>query len=231
MYQTQNDAQTDSDAAPRLDYTVKSSAYFAGVRRDFLDLLQRRPPGAVLELGCGFGETGAAALAEGLCRTYSGIEIATKAASVARENLTEVLEGDVERMALPWPESHFDAVLMSEVLEHLVNPWDVVDRIARHLKPGALVVASSPNVAQIRVIRGLLNDRWELTDSGLMDRTHLRWFTQRTYRRMFEDAGIRVDRVRPMAPPGRWGTLFNTVTFGKYRHLTMRQICIEGHRV
>ncbi len=189
------------------------------------------PPARYWNWAAGSGRLAPRRWQRGCAGTYAGIEIATKAAAVARENLTEVLEGDVERMTLPWSEDHFDAVLMSEVLEHLVNPWDVVERIARHLKPGALVVASSPNVAQIRVIRGLLNDRWDLADSGLMDHTHLRWFTQRSYCRMFEDAGIRVDRVRPMAPPGRWGTLFNAVTFGKYRYLTMRQICIEGHKV
>jgi len=69
-------------------------------------------------------------------------------------------------------------VLMSEVLEHLVNPWTLVKRLSEKLKPGALVLASSPNVAQIAILRGIIADRWELTEEGVMDRTHLRWFTQ-----------------------------------------------------
>lgn len=221
-----SDIPGSDQAAPAYDDKVDS--YFGGVRQDFVDLLPRNPQARVLEIGCGAGETGAAALRNGLCQSYHGVEIVPRAAELARTRLTEVLEGDVERMALPWPDQYFDAVLMSEVLEHLVDPWTVVKRVAAKLKPGALVVASSPNVAQIAVLRGLLADRWELTADGVMDRTHLRWFTQHSYRQMFEDAGIRVEQTSAMAPPGPVGTLFNLVTLNRFRHLTVRQIRIVG---
>lgn len=211
-------------------YESKTGTYFAGVRRDFLALLPPSGQADVLEIGCGFGETGAAALSAGLCRSYAGVELFPQAADVARTHLSEVLQGDVEHLDLPWPTRHFDAVLMSEVLEHLVDPWAVVKRIAHLMKPGAVVLASSPNVAQIRIVRDLLADRWDLADSGVMDRTHLRWFTQGTYRRMFEEAGIRVERVYPLSPPGPLGRIFNAVTLNRYHHLTMRQICLVGRK-
>ncbi len=209
-------------------YDEKNAAYFGGVRRDFLELLPQGGVDNVLEIGCGAGETGAAALAAGLARAYVGVEIAPQAAALARTRLTELHEGDVERMELTWPDRHFDAVLMSEVLEHLVDPWSVVKRVASKLRPGALVLASSPNVAQFAILRGLLANRWDLTEVGVMDRTHLRWFTESTYRQMFEDAGIRVERSYAMAPPGPFGSIFNALTFNRLRHLTVRQICIVG---
>lgn len=212
-------------------YAGKSDGYFAGVRQDFLELLPKNGQSRVLEIGCGAGETGAVALAGGLCQEYSGVEIAHQAANVARTRLTEVLEGNVETLDLPWSDQHFDAVLMSEVLEHLVDPWSAVKRVASKLKPGALVLASSPNVAQMSVLRGLLADRWELTETGVMDRTHLRWFTQSSYRAMFEDAGISVHSVRPMARPGPGARAFNLLTLNRFRHLTVRQICIAGYKV
>jgi SAM-dependent methyltransferase len=211
-------------------YSEKSAEYFGGVRRDFLELLPKDGSFRVLEIGCGSGETGAAALSEGRCATYTGVEIAAQAAAAARSRLTEVIEGNVEQMELPWPDAHFDAVLMSEVLEHLVDPWAVVKRVSDKLKSGAVVLASSPNVAQIAVVKGLLANRWELTETGVMDRTHLRWFTQASYARMFEDAGIRIERVQPMAKPGPGSKLFNALTLGRLRHLTMRQICVQGHK-
>lgn len=218
--------ENSETAAPA--YEHKTGAYFGGVRSDFLALLQSEGVTNVLEIGCGTGDTGAAALALGLAQTYTAVEIAPQAAAVARTRLTEVLEGDVERMALPWSDHHFDAVLMSEVLEHLVDPWTLVKRVAEKLKPGAVVLASSPNVAQIAILRGIIADRWELTEEGVMDRTHLRWFTQASYREMFEDAGIRVERQLPLTQPGPVGKLFNLVTLGRLRHLTMSQICIVG---
>lgn len=228
---TQTNISAPNEESPsRHDYQDKDDGYFGGVRRDFLELLPQDGSANVLEIGCGSGETGAAAIREGRCATYAGIELAPQAAKVARSRLTEVFEGNVEHMDWPWPNAHFDAVLMSEVLEHLIDPWSVVKRVATVLKPNAAVLASSPNVSQMSVVKGLLADRWELTDTGVMDRTHLRWFTQSTYVRMFEQANILVDSVGPMAAPGPGSKLFNAITFGRFRHLTMRQICIVGRK-
>jgi 2-polyprenyl-3-methyl-5-hydroxy-6-metoxy-1,4-benzoquinol methylase len=219
---------TASDKAPDRAYIGKTDQYFAGVRQDFLDSLPTVPGLRILEVGCGFGETGRAALETGRAAEYVGVELFEKAAEIARKHLTKVVAGDVETVDLPWPPGHFDAVLMSEVLEHLVDPWRVVARIVPLIRGGGLVMASSPNVAQIRTVRNLLAGRWELADSGLMDRTHLRWFTPTSYREMFERAGVTVDSVTPLSPAGRLGKIFNIVTFNQFAYLTVRQIVVTG---
>jgi 2-polyprenyl-3-methyl-5-hydroxy-6-metoxy-1,4-benzoquinol methylase len=96
----------------------------------------------------------------------------------------------------------FDAVFASEVLEHLIDPWQCVDRLAGLLKPGGIFLASSPNVCHHKIIRQLVAGRFDLRETGPMDRTHLRWFTPSTYRQMFEAAGLRVDQLGPVGPPG-----------------------------
>lgn len=201
------------------------------MREDFLTLLSVRPPGAVLEIGCGTGDTGGAALQRGVARAYHGCELDPASAARAADALTSVTVGDVEMLDLPWPAHTFDTLLMSEVLEHLRDPWAAVRKVAATLKPGTLVLASSPNVTHHKILRALWRGGFTCTDVGPMDRTHLRWFTPRTYAAMFEDPGIDITRVRPrsgLGPKARW---LNRLTLGRLpRHLFQMQVCVEGRK-
>lgn len=210
---------------------TKPDAYFSGAREDWLKDLPKAPEKVFLELGCGSGGTGAYALDRGVCGRFVGIEIAPAAAEIAAQKIDEVLVGNVETMELPFEAECFDALLMSEVLEHLADPWAVLERLLRHVKPGGLVFASSPNVAHLSVVRQLIRGRWDLTDSGTMDRTHLRWFTPETYRQMFEKAGVEVTRLGPLNPlRSPKHRLFSTLTAGRYDHLFTYQINLTGRK-
>jgi 2-polyprenyl-3-methyl-5-hydroxy-6-metoxy-1,4-benzoquinol methylase len=88
------------------------------------------------------------------------------------------------------------------VLEHLADPWSVLRRFGERLAPGGTVVASIPNIAHHTVLRDLLRGRFDYQDAGILDRTHLRFFTRRSVLRLFEDANLEVihfDRVADRA--------------------------------
>ena len=171
-------------------YDLKDASYFAMARDDYVAALPDEPDASILEIGCSNGATGALALAEGKCGRYCGVELFAEPAAAARERLTEVVEGDVEQLELPWPAESFDALILSEVLEHLRDPWAVLERVRPLLRPGALVFASTPNVAHREIIVMLLKGRWELRSYGPLDATHLRWFSPSSLRRAFEEAGF-----------------------------------------
>ncbi len=221
-----------ADAAPSavLDYGRKAEAYFAGARSDFVARLNTGPSSSILEIGCGSGDTGALALAGGKAGRYVGVELFEQAATVARRRLSEVIVGDVERMALSFEPGSFDALILSEVLEHLVDPWLVMRRLAPFVKRGGTVLASSPNVAHWRVVRELLRGRFELADQGVFDRTHMRWFTPQTFRAMFEGAGFAVDEVGPVTSFSARTRAISSLTGGRFDHLFMVQIALAGHR-
>ncbi len=91
-------------------------------------------------------------------------------------------------------------------------------------------MASSPNVSHYRVVLNLLLGRWTLADKGVMDRAHLRWFTPGTFRTMFENPGVVVEKLGSVAPLGPKAALVNRVSGGRLSHLLIRQINLIGRR-
>lgn len=220
------------DTPGLLDYdATKPDTYFSGARVDWIDRLPKGAGLTALEIGCGHGATGAYALSTGACASYTGVEIAEQAAARARDVLTEVVVGNVEEVVLPFAPESFDVLILSEVLEHLVDPWVVVQRLAPLMRPGARVFASSPNVAHKDIVKQLLRGRWDLADMGAMDRTHLRWFTPATYTEMFETAGFTIEQVGPLNPHRRFRQrLFSALTGRRYDHLFAYQINLIGRK-
>lgn len=211
------------------DYATKREDYFTTARTDYVAALPANPAASILELGCGNGATGALALAQRKCGTYVGIEMFEPAAAEARTMLTAVHVGDVASLDLPYPPATFDALICSEVLEHLVDPEPVLRRLIALLKPGGLIFASSPNVSHYRIVGRLIRGRFDYEDFGAMDRTHLRWFTPRSYRALFEAAGAETIVVQRLAPVRGVKKLILAL-LGPFRHLFWYQIDYRGRR-
>jgi 2-polyprenyl-3-methyl-5-hydroxy-6-metoxy-1,4-benzoquinol methylase len=210
-------------------YLAKNQAYYANARSDYIAALPKLHDARILEVGCGAGATGALALSLDKCATYCGIDICEPAAAIARERISEVLVGDVEKVELPWERESFDVLILSEVLEHLSDPWATLRRLRPLMKPAARVFASSPNVSHYSVISMLLRGHWELAEKGTMDRTHLRWMTPQSFCRMFEDCGYHVDKIGPLVAPGL-KTRLACRLMGKRRwYLFARQIDLRAH--
>jgi 2-polyprenyl-3-methyl-5-hydroxy-6-metoxy-1,4-benzoquinol methylase len=211
-------------------YDSKAQLYFDGARRDYIAELPGDRNARILEIGCSGGETGAIALAEGKCGHYCGVEMFERAAEKARGKISHLLHGNIETLELPWDPETFDVLIMSEVLEHLADPWAVLRKLRPLLKPGARIFASSPNISHYRIIAMLIRGQWTLTDMGIMDRTHLRWFTPAAYRGLFESCDYRVDSVREHQPFSNKAKIVNALTFGQFKHLFMAQVDLRAHR-
>lgn len=209
-------------------YLGKDAAYFSNPRHDIVTMLNTGSSASVLEIGCGTGATGAAVLTAGKAGRYAGIELMPAAAAEASAVLTHVVVGNVETMDLTPYHGQFDALIMSEVLEHLTDPWATLFRLAPCLRAGGEVIASSPNISHHTVIRKLLRGSFEYSEAGFMDRTHLRWFTPNSFREMFEEAGFQVRYLGPIRQPRLLSKLFHRITFGRYQHLSTAQILVHA---
>ncbi|WP_291810517.1 class I SAM-dependent methyltransferase [Cellulomonas sp.] len=150
----------------------------------------------VLDVGCASGYLGAA-LQERGCEV-SGVEIDQQDASEARKVLGRVEVVDLETTPLDevFEPGSFDDVIFGDVLEHLRDPAAALRSAERLLRPGGSVVVSVPNVAHGSVRLALLEGRWEYLDTGLLDRTHVTFFTYDSLMRTLHDAGLRVRELR-----------------------------------
>lgn len=122
-----------------------------------------------------------------------------------------------------------DVVLFLDVLEHLVDPWAVLKRISAKVRPGCVIVISIPNVRFFPVSAGLLfRGRWEVTDAGILDRTHLRFFTRQSAMSLLTGAGLTLETVRSNLGSGRRWSLVDSLSFGLLRDFLAIQFLLKG---
>ena len=165
--------------------------------------LVRTAPNVVLDLGYGAGAVGRRLLQEGKASIVVGVELFAAAAQEA---------------------AHFDYVLCGDILEHLKDPYSVVKKIHGWLKDDGRLVCSLPNVRHWKVLADLaFHGAWDYQDAGVMDRTHLRFFTRRSCFNMLRGAGFEVEQWR-MLIAGRRYLLLNGVTFGLFAEFLGPQI-------
>lgn len=156
---------------------AKPDSYYANERPDLVAALPR-PLGRVLDVGCGAGGTAGGLRAAGATEIV-GIEVVDSAAQAAREVLDQVHNAPVEE-AVDELGGTFDTVLCLDVLEHLVDPSEVLRRLRALAAPGATLQVSVPNARHFSLVSDLLfRGTFGYTDWGHRDRTHLRWFTKR----------------------------------------------------
>ena len=177
-------------------------AYFEDVNWGLLSLWGDRSGKDVLDVGCGFATT--SQNIQKLGNRVTGVESNHDAATVARTRISDVIEADLQDFT---PSRKFDAILFADVLEHLPWPIGVLRRYTSMLKDGGSVIVSLPNVGLWSVRLGLLFGRFHYDDSGVLDRTHLRFFTRANAIEMLRAANLRVVRrtynpglMRPFVP-------------------------------
>ena len=151
----------------------------------------------LLDLGAAGGHLGRAV--RDRCAFLAGVEPDPALPASAREGYDEWRTTDAAA-AGTWNRP-FDAVVCGDVLEHLARPEELLARIREWLRPGGTLYVSVPNVANVTVRAALLAGRFPYAERGILDRTHLRFYTRRTARELVERAGFRIRRQAATAMP------------------------------
>lgn len=206
------------------------AAFFSQARVDFVSCLPGDGQTRVLEIGCGIGATGALAKHQKRAEYYAGVEPVPSAADVARAVLDEVIVGDVETLQFDWLPAAFDALFLSDVLETMRDPDAVFEKLNRFLRPGALVLASSPNVAYWRSISQLAGGSLPMGGAGGIGMGPRSWFTPHSYCSLFERNGLAVAWAGPVTPLSWQVRMLSRMTAGRYDHLFIPKICVVASK-
>ena len=180
--------------------------YFSHPRPELVAALPATDGNRVLDLGCGSGAMSQGIREQGKAEEIWGVEINPNAAAAAKKSgaLDRVLEGDLEAVMGELPRGHFTHIIAGDVLEHLVDPWQALAQLKTCMAPGGQFICSIPNVRNLSFILMLLfRKRFEYRDSGVMDRTHLRFFARKDVHDLFAGAGFTDIRIGPVRPKKR----------------------------
>ncbi|MEM6902368.1 MAG: methyltransferase domain-containing protein [Pseudomonadota bacterium] len=209
--------------------TAARASYHDWVRHDVLPLVPSMG-GTLLDFGGGVGATASEVKARGLVERIGVIDQIDPQSD--GPPLDFHITGDVEQPQLIKHaiDEHgpFSTILCLDVLEHLRDPWSVVKHLQTGLTPEGVMIASIPNVRNYQALFPLLfHNQWTLTDAGILDRTHLRFFVRDTAIELMTPPGLMLEEIQPSASGGKKIRLLRAFTLGLFNSFTDRQYIIR----
>ena len=177
--------------------TNEIADYYVAERPEFVSFIEQFGPfRSAIDIGCAGGKLGIELLKKEITRTCDGIEPFPAAAALAKTVLGQVWQGSLETVAdeIQWPK--YDLVTMADVLEHLVDPWSALRVLHEKTAPHCRLALSVPNARHYKVVLPLLlKGEFRYQDQGIMDRTHLHFFTRGSLIETLQDCGWSVQKI------------------------------------
>lgn len=171
--------------------------YYSFWREELIRLIEEpvEKPMRLLDIGCGCGALMARVRSLYPNMEVYGVELVPEVAKFA-SCMGTVLCGDAEELDFPWEEAFFDYIIMGDVLEHLMTPEKLLNRLRKYLKPGGHIIVSMPNVKHYSVMIPLLQrDEFSYSDAGILDRTHVKMYTGVEIQKLLLRCGYRIETL------------------------------------
>lgn len=208
-------------------YFEKTKNYFSNTRYDLIRLIECNNC-KVLEIGCGSGATLIELKKQGKASYTVGVDIVDMDQS---NKLDKFILADIETENLDLPNEYFDVIICADVLEHLRDPWSALKKLKNYLKNGGIIVASIPNIREIKTIFNIvIKGDFKYVDSGILDKTHLRFFCRKNILELFEEAGLKVIKITHNLNYGSKRYILNRITFGIFEEFLVIQYLIVAKK-
>ena len=164
---------------------LKSDFYYQNPREEMFRFIPKNVQ-RTLEIGCGTGLFSELVKKE-LHAECWGVEIEEKCAKIAAEKLYRIIQSNVSDSLAILPDKYFDCIIMNDVIEHLYDPFSLLEIIKSKINSKGVVVLSIPNVRFWNNLRAFVwRGEWDYKDAGILDNTHLRFFTYKSLLKMFK---------------------------------------------
>lgn len=208
-------------------YNDKSSEYFS-LERDIIINEIKGDDLSILDIGCGSGELGQA-IKKKMNATVYGIELNKKAYSKAKLKLDQILHGNIEIIEIPFEKQMFDFIIMGDVLEHLVDPKTSLNKLREYLKNGGKIIITVPNIRYWKtLIKLILNDEWEYQEWGILDYTHLRFFTKKSVTKLLRKSNFKIITSNWVIGKKSKSHFINVFTFSLFKGFLASHIIIKS---
>jgi len=208
------------------DLANKPPGYYDSTREDMLKYIPHDVK-RTLEFGCGSGGFSALLKDKFHAKTWA-VEISEESAKVASWKLDKVINCDAHEAIGKLPDSYFDCIIFFDVLEHLVDPYTLLVKIKTKLSSSGVVVASIPNIRYYRsFVKLVIHADWVYKDHGILDKTHLRFFTYKSIMKLFNELDFEILQLEGIHPTTSRTfkflnmLLLNTTSDIRYKHFAV----------
>lgn len=199
--------------------------YYSNVRTELLDLIPNESrKGTILEIGAAKGNTLLYAKKNEYAQKIYGIELFNLLTEQEKSEFDGFHIGNIESIAFPFSDVSFDVIICGDVLEHLIDPYALVKNLKKYLTPNGVLIASIPNIREWTTLKNIIfRADFCYQDSGILDKTHLRFFCKKNAIDLFENQNYTIKRVesnflnRKMSLTRKIRTyIFQKLTLGQY---------------
>lgn len=205
-------------------YLNKEVDYFSNIRSEIKDLLPSYSK-KTLDIGCGDGATLEWIKATKKCEKTYGIEISEPSYLKAKKILDKTLNANIEKEKNFFLGEKFDLILVLDVIEHLIDPWKFLNLIKMRLNDSGSIIISVPNIRHYSILKNLIfHGNWEYSQSGILDSTHLRFFTKKSLKLIFQKENLKIEMLKkyPIDYSGK-ARIFNKISLNLFSDFLTQQ--------
>lgn len=203
-----------------MNYNQKAPDYFSTIRKDLISLINPNAKGIkILEIGAAYGETLCFLKQNSIASEAVGVDIFEDTKNKQNyKPIDKFIFGDIEKIDLPEYEKHFDLILLPDVLEHLIEPKRVLDKLKMYLKEDGQIILSMPNIRHYSALKQIfLKGDFQYEESGIFDYTHMRFYCRKNIQELLESSGYKVVKQESSITNFKGKSItkaINLITFG-----------------